>query len=108
MHTYAPDLYNDFAAESQLLIFKGDLNYRKLVGDRQWPIDTPFRVALDGFTPAPLLSLRTLKAEVVVGLSSATIDRIRQRFGTDRQWMVNGEYSVIQFEPEGAAKTLKL
>jgi hypothetical protein len=96
MHTYAPDLYNELASHSRLLIFKGDLNYRKLVGDRMWPHDTPFGVALGGFAPAPFVALRTLKAEVVVGLSSKTIDRIREQFGDDTQWMVSGEYAVVQ------------
>lgn len=69
MAAVTPDLYGDLR-RSQLLIFKGDLNYRKLVGDRDWPHATPFHLSLRGFRPAPLCSLRTLKANVQVRLDT--------------------------------------
>lgn len=39
----APDLYKELC-DSNFIIFKGDLNYRKLVGDRYWPLSTQFKV----------------------------------------------------------------
>uniref|UniRef100_A0A1I7XV13 Sugar phosphate phosphatase n=1 Tax=Heterorhabditis bacteriophora TaxID=37862 RepID=A0A1I7XV13_HETBA len=45
MPLLAPDLYKDLSASS-FIIFSGDLNYRKLVGDREWPYQTAFK--LDG------------------------------------------------------------
>lgn len=95
MEKYAPDLLEELK-QSSLLIFKGDLNYRKLVGDREWPLNTPFVEALRGFLPTPLLALRTLKAETVAGLNDATIARLREQFSDSKEWMVSGEYAVIQ------------
>lgn len=73
----------------------GDLNYRKLVGDREWPCETTsFTDALCQFNPAPLLTLRTLKSDVCVGLRPGTVQRLDS---DDKEWMVNGKYAVIQF-----------
>lgn len=86
-----PELYNSFGG-SKLLIFKGDLNYRKLVGDVNWPHTEKFCVALRGFEPAPLVSLRTLKADVVVGLQPGQAEKVAQ---TDADWLVTGKYAVV-------------
>lgn len=42
-----PDLYQ-LLAESHLVVFKGDLNYRKLLGDFNWPFSTGFKETLRG------------------------------------------------------------
>lgn len=87
------DLYSNLS-KSQLIIFKGDLNYRKLIGDRSWPFTTSFKEALHGFVPAPLCTLRTLKADLVVGLVENQADKLQQE---NENWMVTGQYAVIQF-----------
>lgn len=93
MKSIAPDLYADLS-KAKIVFFKGDLNYRKLVGDRKWPHTTPFLEALWGFLPAPLCSLRTLKADVQVGLSPGQDGRLD---AVSKDWMISGSYAVIQY-----------
>lgn len=79
--------------EAELMVSKGDANYRRLVGDRHWPFHTPFSRVVD-YLPVPVLALRTLKAEVVVGLSPESIHRAQ---GEDPEWMIDGRWGLIQF-----------
>lgn len=74
--------------------FKGDLNYRKLTGDLNWPHQTEFKMALRGFQPAPLATLRTLKSEVVVGISK---ESEQMALETSKDWLISGDYAVVQF-----------
>lgn len=95
MKRVAPDLYSNLEV-SDLVIFKGDLNYRKLVGDRMWNTTTPFATSLRGFLPSRLVALRTLKADVVTGLAEGVEARLTEE-GGGRSWMTNGQYAVVQF-----------
>ena len=92
MRVVAPDLYAELHS-SDLVIFKGDLNYRKLVGDLDWNRTTPFDVALDDFRPTNILALRTLKADTVVGLPEGVPKKLDEECP---DWMTNGEYAVMQ------------
>lgn len=89
----APDLYATLQG-ADLVLFKGDLNYRKLTGDRDWDHTVSFHTALRGFEPAPLCSLRTLKANVQVGLQPGQGEKLTSQ---DPGWMTSGKYAVIQF-----------
>ncbi|KAG7447265.1 DUF89 domain-containing protein [Guyanagaster necrorhizus] len=86
MKIHAQSLWTDFHLNSSLVIFKGDL---KLTGDISWPTLTPFRVAIAGPLAGsfPLLSLRTSKADVVVGVSNEVAAQLNK---TDKHWRVNG------------------
>ncbi|XP_017278692.1 damage-control phosphatase ARMT1 [Kryptolebias marmoratus] len=88
----APDLYATLQ-EADLVVFKGDLNYRKLTGDRDWDHTVDFSTALRGFRPAPLCSLRTLKANVQVGLQPGQGEKLTS---LDPNWMTSGKYAIIQ------------
>ncbi|KAJ9052692.1 Hairy/enhancer-of-split with YRPW motif protein 2 [Entomophthora muscae] len=101
----APDLYADLA-KSSLTIFKGDLNYRKLVYDCDWPVDTSFSsaigpLALDPKSNSashfpPVLALRTVKSDPVVGLQGGIVQA--SKLDTiDKEWRLNGRYALIQF-----------
>ena len=72
-----PQDLRDDLSESGLIISKGDANYRRLLGDRQWPFTTSFAEILC-YTPAPLLALRTLKAELACGLSEEQVSSVKQ------------------------------
>ncbi|KAM9338854.1 damage-control phosphatase ARMT1 [Symphorus nematophorus] len=89
----APGLYASLQG-ADLVLFKGDLNYRKLVGDRDWDHTVGFDTALRGFGPAPLCSLRTLKANVQVGLQPGQGEKLTAQ---EPDWMTSGKYAVIQF-----------
>lgn len=64
------DLRAEFAAAA-LTIVKGDLNYRRLVGDSRWHPTTPF-AGVTTYFPGPVAALRTLKSEVITGLAADT------------------------------------
>ncbi|CAG8526584.1 7780_t:CDS:2 [Dentiscutata erythropus] len=74
-----------------------DLNYRKLVYDCKWETVTPFKEAIGPLANSknafPLLSLRTGKSDIFVGLDEG----VEERLGPDKSWMYSGKYAVIQF-----------
>lgn len=105
---FAPELLEELQ-KSSLCILKGDLNYRKLTSDACWPTTTPFEVTLgesswsvvggaeaDGCDSAgplrgkiDLLSLRTCKADVCVGLAEGKAEELD---ASDPNWRVSGKY----------------
>ena len=96
------DLPADLARQlnaARLVVIKGDANYRRTVGDCIWAPQTPFSDVVK-YLEAPVLCLRTLKSDPVVGLPSARsaqdLDRI------DRNWRVNGKRGLIQFKAKSS------
>lgn len=86
------DLYDDLS-KSDLVLFKGDMNYRRLLGDRHWEYEVLFEEVMSYF-PAPIAAVRTLKAEIVCGLTEGQAEATALK---DPEWMVNGQWGVIQF-----------
>jgi hypothetical protein len=91
-HRMPGDLAAQFRQVS-LTIMKGDLNYRRLVGDLAWPPTTPFGEAVSYF-PGPVAALRTLKSDVLTGLDLATITRLG---GAQGPWRTDGSHALIQW-----------
>lgn len=92
--------FRDFPAEfaqavgsATLTLVKGDLNYRRLVGDRFWPVTTPF-ADLTAYLPGPVLALRTCKSDVAVGLSAPAAAELDAAMP---DWRFAGKHAVIQF-----------
>ena len=81
-------------AQFDLVVLKGDVNYRRLVGDRHWDPTTPVGRAA-GYFPTPFLSLRTLKSELVVGLTREQVSWLETNAEPD--WMINGNWGLITF-----------
>jgi hypothetical protein len=78
-------------------------NYRRLLGDRHWPMDTPFPSAVSYF-PAPLVTLRTLKAGLAVGISPE-LQRKSELTHPTGSWLTSGAFGTIQFAGVSGAKT---
>ncbi|KAA1475715.1 DUF89 domain-containing protein [Dentipellis sp. KUC8613] len=89
IHARAPKL-SDSLRESGLVIFKPKIN--RLTGDIKWPVSTPFETAVGPLAGAfPLLSLRTNKADVVVGVPQEVADALDAQ---GENWRVSGRYAV--------------
>ena len=67
----APPALAGQLAAADLVVLKGDLNYRRLVGDADWPASTPFADAVQ--LPGRVAVLRTLKSDVLVGVPLAPV-----------------------------------
>jgi hypothetical protein len=88
------ELPADLAAELAgvgMTILKGDLNYRRLVGDHYWPATISFASLVDYF-PSPVTALRTIKCDVAVGMQDGQAERLD---AADPSWRTSGDYAVI-------------
>lgn len=80
---------------AQLVILKGDANYRRAVGDSAgWFPETPFAEVLN-YLNVPVLALRTLKSDPIIGLPEGLAESLDSN---DPEWRVNGKRGVIQFK----------
>lgn len=91
-----PGLFEDLA-DADLVVYKGDLNYRKLTYDGMWPHSTPFNVALGPLAQkhngqgVRSLALRTAKADVCVGLQPG------QDRNFEQGWTRYGKYAMVSY-----------
>lgn len=102
-----PALYAELSRED-LLIFKGDYHYRKLLNDRNWmpeaatgdaahpkwghPLNTWER-ALGPFRPTALVAVRAMKSDLIAGVPQDRFDWLTER---DKEWLVNGKFGQLQ------------
>ncbi len=94
------DLVADLA-RADIIIVKGDANYRRLLGDLHWELTTPITDIVR--PPRPLLALRTAKAEVAAGLDEPTIAAARS---ADPNWMTNGRWGMVQYVPAASPNSV--
>jgi hypothetical protein len=87
-----PDLKQELTG-SDLVILKGDLNYRRVLSDRRWSPTSDMQTIV-GYFPAPLATLRTTKSELVVDLDAHTVQSLNR---SDPPWRVEGRYGIIRY-----------
>lgn len=88
----APPRVMQALTAATIVVFKGDANYRRVVGDAPWPPEAPFEAAAS-YAPFPLLCLRTMKSDAVVGLPpglAVTLD------ASDPRWRIDGRRGLAQ------------
>jgi hypothetical protein len=88
-----PPVLRDELALSDLVVLKGDVNYRRLLDDRHWPHTAPLEEIAAHF-PAPFLVLRTLKGEIQVGLAPGQAEALAAE---DPDWLIDGQRGLLQF-----------
>ncbi|TDL23534.1 DUF89 domain-containing protein [Rickenella mellea] len=99
MKLRAADLFEELSG-SGLVIFKVNLFFEWLTGDVRWPVSTPFETAIGPLSGAfPILSLRTIKVDVVVGIDQAKADALD---ASGEKWRVIGKYALVSFCPRAA------
>ncbi len=95
--------YNSATAKSlfekvnSLLIIKGDLNYRRLVGDYKANWMRPESASLSLYTrfiKVPLLVVRSYKSNLILDIKNKDIKDLDHNF-TD--WRTNGKFGTIRF-----------
>ncbi|MFN2305287.1 MAG: damage-control phosphatase ARMT1 family protein [Anaerolineales bacterium] len=94
MYRDMPEVSFNQLKDHDLVVMKGDVNYRRLFGDRHWPATTPINAAAKYF-PTNFLSLRTLKADLILGLTEKRLDEILKSAEPD--WLTNGRRGMITF-----------
>ena len=74
-----------------MVFVKGDANYRRQIGEKQWDFSTPFE-EISKYWGCPVCCLRTMKSEVACGIPKEEQRRAREE---DPAWLVTGRYGVV-------------
>lgn len=77
---------------TDLLIVKGDLNYRRLVGDKNWKSTDSFEKRCL-IKDIPVIAPRVLKSDVLVGVEPVFISIAKAQ---DKKFKTDGKWGVIQ------------
>lgn len=98
-----PAFPNDILEElsaSNLVILKGDANYRRLLSDRKWEPWTDMGSVVSYF-PTSFVALRTMKSEIVVDIDAALFKKLNHE---QPDWQIKGELGIIRFCQKRAAR----
>ena len=94
-YDHLPNYLLTALSQARVIISKGDANYRRALYDTIWSVETAFTEIVHAI-PAPLLALRTLKSDPIVGLTQEKANRLDME---DAHWRTNGKRGIIQFAP---------
>ena len=87
-----PDLRESLSC-ADMVIIKGDANYRRILEDRKW--DFSLRMEeIAAYFPAPFVAIRTMKSEIVVDIPRDVVLRLS---ALDPEWLTNGRRGLIRF-----------
>lgn len=78
--------------KADVVIAKGDLNYRRFIEDRLWPEETSVDQAAHN-VPFSAFALRVLKSEAVAGIPLTVHQHLNL---SDPDWRCDGRYAIIQ------------
>jgi uncharacterized protein with ATP-grasp and redox domains len=92
-----PSHIEDKVKNCKMVFVKGDANYRRLLGEREWPMDTNAADVLS-YWPVPVCALRTFKAEIGCGI---TPEKQREAQESDSKWQTSGRWGVVQLGGKG-------
>lgn len=84
------DIFNG----SNLLIVKGDLNYRRMVGDRNYNPNKKIESRI-GYIKCPILIIRSFKSDCTL-LGRKGRDFLRNK-NIEQDWQSSGKYGIIQY-----------
>ena len=90
-----PDLPSELLQElsrSDVVLLKGDINYRRIVSDRKWKISSDLADVAHYF-PVSIALLRTMKSEAIVVIDEEYALKLDAQ---DPAWKVNGERGIIR------------
>ena len=89
-----PESLHERLGRADVVITKGDANYRRLLGDLHWAHDASFQ-DLMSYWPTSLAALRTCKSGVLVG----TVRDVEAAAAAAHpgNWLTGGLYGVVQF-----------
>lgn len=85
-----------FTESNSILIIKGDLNYRRLVTDKNWHYSDDILEHTD-YIECPTLVVRSIKSDLVIDYDKKGKKKYTEWEKKDKYWRENGEYGVIRF-----------
>jgi len=88
----APAHLREALRAASMVVVKGDANYRRVVGDALWPPSAPFAAACEPLG-APIVCLRTMKSDPVLGLPEGLAERLD---ATEPGWRIDARRGLVQ------------